>query len=95
MGRAAGKAARRWDATLSLLGICCGAVGSVLAVSEPQRGKTDLPQNMWNGLGVELSAGTHTVCLSLAFPQKIGGQGVLGVGVKAQTPVTVLCWFKI
>lgn len=51
----------------SLLGILGGAVASVLVVAELQRGKTDLPQNMWKSLGVGLSGETHTVCLSQIF----------------------------
>lgn len=40
------KAARSWEGTLPLPGVCSGAG------SELQRGKTDLPQNMWGRVWV-------------------------------------------
>lgn len=35
------------------------------------------------------------VCLSQVFPQKTGGEGVLGAGVEARSPVMVLWWLRI
>ncbi|NXH07203.1 INCE protein, partial [Loxia leucoptera] len=70
----------------------CGLQRARLDLSRhrTERGeKTHSTSSPW-----DVAEQSRQVCLSQVFPQKMGEEGGLRAGVKAQSLVTVLCWFR-